>query len=72
MPNISRMDYEGLASLEAALDEIIDARVKEEEFGLEGMDRDDLTQLRSTVSDILDAMEEAERAAKNAEYERSV
>lgn len=72
MPNIACMDYEGLAALEEALDEIIDARVKEEECGLEGMDRTELTQLRRTVSDILDAMDEAELAAKNAEYERSV
>lgn len=72
MPDIARMDYDDLTELEEALDSVIECRKTEEKFGLEGMDRTELDQLRRTVGDILDALDDAEAAAMNADYERSV
>ena len=72
MPDIVHMDYDDLAALEEALDAVIDCRLTEEQYGLEGMDAVELKQLRRTVRDILDALDDAEAAAMNADYERSV
>lgn len=72
MPDIAHMDYDDLAALEEALEHVIDCRKTEAQYGLEGMDAVELKQLLSTVRDILDALDDAEAAALNVEYERSV
>lgn len=72
MPDIAHMDYDDLAALEDVIDAVIDCRKTEEQYGLKGMDAVELKQLLSTVRDILDALDDAEAAALNAEYERSV
>ena len=71
MPDIAHMDYDDLARLEELIDCVIDTRIIEEQYGLEGMDRTELKQLQHTISDILDALDDAELAAQNAAYERS-
>ena len=71
MPDISHMDYDDLVELGEAVDSVIECRKTEEKFGLAGMDSVELKQLRRSVSDILDALDDAELAAQNAAYERS-
>ena len=71
MPDIAHMDYDDLVELEEALDSVIECRKTEEKFGLVGMGSVELNQLRRSVSDILDALDDAELAAQNAAYERS-
>ena len=71
MHDIAHMDYDDLVELGEAVDSVIECRKTEEKFGLEGMDSVELKQLRRSVSDILDAMDDAELAAQNAAYERS-
>lgn len=69
MPDIVNMDYEEIYELSEALEEILEM---ERRYGLMELDGDALTGLLRACYDRLTHEDEADKAALNREYERSV